>query len=361
MQSITQTELGARLRAARLRADLTQEKLAERLGVTAQTISKWENSLSCPDILLLPELTATLGITLDELLACGAETQLQRIDHMLEYRTPLTDEDFAYAERVLEPNCQPGAPAALRGESLTLRARLYLQRAEDCKARAVAAAQLALAVEPEKRANHSILNMAWDGHVWDWCCNLHTEYIDYYKRFVAEHSGYRPAYLWLAENLIADGRLAEADEAVETMRKAGDGCQYWFFKGMIAERGGDRAAADALWQQMVELYPDDWLAWSYRGDGYAQRGDFASALGNYRRADELEPTPHPSDDLYSIALCCELLGDPEGAVAAGETALARLREEEGLTEGHMVEMFQKDIARYRRKMAVQKESDVGEA
>ena len=47
---------------------LTQEELAERMGVSAQAVSKWENGLSCPDITLLPPLAALFGVTVDELL-----------------------------------------------------------------------------------------------------------------------------------------------------------------------------------------------------------------------------------------------------------------------------------------------------
>ena len=46
---------------------LTQEALAQRLGVTNQAVSKWESGQSCPDIALLPALADIFGITLDQL------------------------------------------------------------------------------------------------------------------------------------------------------------------------------------------------------------------------------------------------------------------------------------------------------
>lgn len=46
---------------------LTQEGLAQRLGVTNQAVSKWESGQSCPDITLLPVIADLFGITLDEL------------------------------------------------------------------------------------------------------------------------------------------------------------------------------------------------------------------------------------------------------------------------------------------------------
>lgn len=48
--------LGKRIVFHRKRLGLTQDALAERMGVTAQAVSKWENDQSCPDIGALPKL-----------------------------------------------------------------------------------------------------------------------------------------------------------------------------------------------------------------------------------------------------------------------------------------------------------------
>ena len=60
--------LGKRIAENRKRMKLTQEQLAEQLGVTAQAVSKWENDQSCPDIAMLPHLAEIFGISTDELL-----------------------------------------------------------------------------------------------------------------------------------------------------------------------------------------------------------------------------------------------------------------------------------------------------
>lgn len=60
--------LGKRIVAARKRLGLTQDQLAEQLGVTAQAVSKWENDQSCPDITMLPKLAEIFGVTTDALL-----------------------------------------------------------------------------------------------------------------------------------------------------------------------------------------------------------------------------------------------------------------------------------------------------
>ncbi len=60
--------LGKRIMQHRKNMGLTQDQLAEKLGVTAQAVSKWENDLSCPDINMLPRLAELFGTTTDALL-----------------------------------------------------------------------------------------------------------------------------------------------------------------------------------------------------------------------------------------------------------------------------------------------------
>ena len=62
----------------RLRHDkkITQEQLADFVGVTKASVSKWETKQSMPDILLLPQLAAFFDVTIDELL--GYEPQLSK-------------------------------------------------------------------------------------------------------------------------------------------------------------------------------------------------------------------------------------------------------------------------------------------
>ena len=60
--------MGKRIADLRKQKGMTQEQLAQQLGVTAQAVSKWENDLSCPDISILPQLAEVLGVTTDELL-----------------------------------------------------------------------------------------------------------------------------------------------------------------------------------------------------------------------------------------------------------------------------------------------------
>lgn len=72
--------IGNRIRELRRRNDLTQEKLADLLGVTYQSVSKWECGVTFPDLAMIGPLTKLLHVTSDELLGLTKETVDARYD-----------------------------------------------------------------------------------------------------------------------------------------------------------------------------------------------------------------------------------------------------------------------------------------
>ena len=60
--------IGEKINELRKKSNMTQEMLADALGVTAQAVSKWERGNACPDIAILDEIADALGISLFELL-----------------------------------------------------------------------------------------------------------------------------------------------------------------------------------------------------------------------------------------------------------------------------------------------------
>ena len=61
-------EIGKKLKDARMKSGFTQENVAEKINVSRQTISNWENEKSYPDIINVIELSNLYSISLDDLL-----------------------------------------------------------------------------------------------------------------------------------------------------------------------------------------------------------------------------------------------------------------------------------------------------
>ena len=59
--------IGKKLYELRKQSGFTQDYVAEKLGVSAQAVSKWENDIACPDIMILPNIAELYEITIDEL------------------------------------------------------------------------------------------------------------------------------------------------------------------------------------------------------------------------------------------------------------------------------------------------------
>lgn len=59
--------IGKKLYDLRKQSGFTQDYVAEKLGVSAQAVSKWENDIACPDIMTLPNIATLYGITVDEI------------------------------------------------------------------------------------------------------------------------------------------------------------------------------------------------------------------------------------------------------------------------------------------------------
>ena len=111
--------LGKRIMAHRKNMGLTQDALAERLGVTAQAVSKWENDLSCPDITTLPKLAEVFGTTTDELL--GVERQEEPIEvEVVTEDHPAGDQDGHTAKGGFEFKWNSGRKDALALSILVL-------------------------------------------------------------------------------------------------------------------------------------------------------------------------------------------------------------------------------------------------
>ncbi len=67
MQGNIRRNIGRNIKHLRLQNNLTQLQMAELLFVSDKVVSKWENNVSLPDVLLLPKIAALFGVSIETL------------------------------------------------------------------------------------------------------------------------------------------------------------------------------------------------------------------------------------------------------------------------------------------------------
>lgn len=69
-------KIGAQIYSLRKKNNITQEQLANKLGVTNQAVSKWEAGICCPDLPLIPEIADYFGVSTDYIFGYDCESSI---------------------------------------------------------------------------------------------------------------------------------------------------------------------------------------------------------------------------------------------------------------------------------------------
>ena len=89
----TKIKIGEKIRLLRKKNDVTQDKLAERLGVTPQAVSRWESGVCYPDMNYLPAIADYFSVSMDELLCYTGAGKAAKVAEYLEEVERLLDRD----------------------------------------------------------------------------------------------------------------------------------------------------------------------------------------------------------------------------------------------------------------------------
>lgn len=98
--------LGARIAELRKKKGYTQEEFSDMLGVSPQAVSKWENDLSYPDIMLIPQIASIFDITTDELLT-GKALEKEEVKETVRIQPSADISKLKLRIQVLHPSKKP--------------------------------------------------------------------------------------------------------------------------------------------------------------------------------------------------------------------------------------------------------------
>ncbi len=338
-------EIGRRIKNLRTERGITQEALANHLGVSYQAVSKWENNLTSPDIQLLPLLSVYFGITIDELFEIPNEAHMNRIENMLKDEKVISYENFTYAENFLQDVLKSNIKDA---RACCLLAALHNHRAKSDHVIAAEYAKLALKYKPYEKEHHCALVEAENGVFGDYYYNRHDSLIQYYEEFTKKHPEYWSGHLFYLDQLIGDGYYDEARNVINKLRKLKHTCLDDMYEGDIELAIGNLQNAIKLWNQGVKDFPKAWEAYVSRGDRMVKIGRYEEAIIDYKKCMETQEKPRLVEPLIFMVKAYEILEKYDEAINVLNEEIQILQDEHGIFTGELIDEPKREIDRLRK-------------
>jgi len=134
--------IGGNIKRLRMEKGVTQEQLAEHLSITYQSVSKWENSVTSPDLYLIPAIADYFEISIDELFQPnmqGYKNKAARLFALYEHRRNTQNFNRADAEfeKLIEENKADAEDHWNYGMLNQFHAKILNQKAEDSLKKAI--------------------------------------------------------------------------------------------------------------------------------------------------------------------------------------------------------------------------------
>lgn len=334
-------EIGAKIKQLRNKAGLTQEQLASALGISAQSVSKWENAVTMPDIAILPTLAGELGVSIDELFDLTVEQKLHRIERGIDVLTEFTPESFKEHEEFLLHQLDEHPDRTLILEHLS---RLYHFRMEADARRVSKYAREAMLRAPERKCCQWMLQMSEGGVAWDWNVANHARVIDFFKQLIESDKGTPKTplpYMYLIDNLIMDHRTAEATHYLDIYETLPAHRPFMIpvYRAHVALAEYDVQRADAIMAKAEEEFGSEFGFLFETAQYHARKGDYQKAIAYYEASWEKDTEkPRYTDTLDAISIIYGILGDRERAIETYDRLITCLCEEWGYGKDDAVVM-----------------------
>lgn len=326
-------EIGNKIKQLRQNAGITQEQLANALGISAQSVSKWETGTTMPDITLLPVLSTEFGVTIDELFDLTTEQKLQRIERRMDLEEEFSDETFKEYDVLLKNMLNEYND---RRKVLSLLAHLYHHRMESDARRVSKYAREAITLAPEIKDCQWLLQKAEGANCWDWNIDNHTSIINFYKS-VIENDTITPKspmpYYEVMDNLLSDHRADEAAEYLARYKELPAHKPFLVpvYEAYISLAKYNEAHADEIMEKALGEFSDNSGFLFESAQYHARKCNYARAIEFYEAswlADE-NKRPRYTDPLEGIATIYEISGRTDDAIKAYERMITCIKEEWG--------------------------------
>ena len=147
-------KMGAKIRALRKQKGISQEVLAQALGVSFQAVSKWETATTLPDVALIPAIASFFGVSTDELFDMNRMEQEQKVAAICREAAEYRWDDPARAEARLRD-----ALKLYPGNDVILNNLLYTLQTPDRREEVVTLCQSILEITRDDEVKYDVLRI----------------------------------------------------------------------------------------------------------------------------------------------------------------------------------------------------------
>ena len=328
--------VGCTIKKLRLTKGVTQEELAEYIGVSFQAVSKWETGTTMPDIALLPKLAVFFGVRIDDLFSVNLDDELDRIDHMLAHEQ-LTDQNFTYAKRTLD--------AILRENendvgALKRYVELYLKKNKRDSLLAGHMLERAMELAPLDTETYTLYRRVRGGDKNavqsdnDWFIRVCEPYAKKYPQNYKLHE-------MLIEAMIEMRYYDKAESLIKLMQLDGDlVCMREIFLGDMVAAKGDIETAKRVWNNI----PSNSHKGQYEaGERFNRINEYDKAIECYENSFRVASPPRDLSAVYSLAFLYTKLGRNAEAIEAWERIIDVLAIDHNITDSEIVDWARSEI------------------
>ena len=259
------------LKRLRLSKHFTQDQAAEQLGVSTQSVSRWECGSTLPDVLMLPQIAALYCVTVDELYrdtSAAYENYARRLAAI--YEASRDPDDFIRADAEFKKLIKEGCCTT---EDYRLYGILHQYMMQYCIQKATEWFNRVEQADPEENE-------------------------DIYWR--TKHQK------MLLYSQIGKGQES-IDEALAKITNGSENAEDWICLIAAYRYHGEEQKAYEWFLKAIEKFPKKAVLYIYGGDACKNLGRYEDAFSHWNKAIQIDPSSDSAK--YSMGFCYEELGN----------------------------------------------------
>ena len=324
-------KIGAAIKKLRTERGITQEELANKMGVSFQAVSKWETNATTPDIAILPQLALFFGVSIDTLFSMNKDDYIERISKMIRDEYSIAPENFLWAERYLKGLL---SEEKQNNNARILLVELYEHRENRDSLMCGRLCEEGLLIEPSNIALIGKLTRIREKR------DESDRLIEFFEALYSKNKQNDILAETLIEIYIKHGRC---DEAASLMLSLKQRPVFDIYRGDIELATGRKDKAIALWRSAATANQSDSKLLYMAAERFKSIHDVDAALLYYQQSYEAAPAPKELDALYAQAFLYTKIKKNANAIDVWKRIIKSLFDDYGVKDGECVDWAKREI------------------